>query len=509
MYPRSNPSGYITGVASIIATQISDSTTAGRTLLTAASVQAQRTALDIFVTAANTGSFPVNGNFQRVYIAGNTSRTYAWNGSSYIEISPSDASVASVSSGVMISSGINGDFSNLNGLTKQVEAGWWSGVPIGWSGVNSLYTVYSGIGTNNYVTNVATLSTGPSGNSFRQNLGRLPITSDVKLTFTYSKLSGDAFYQDDFSANNGSLNGRTTTTGFGNWTTTDNVFQVGGGQITINSNTPLDYHAATFALPTLTASDTLSLTITLRPAGPNFMGFGFNPNPATGLSPYLTQNGYGWAYFEGLGASNPNIQIFKGVATAGAIYSAALNNPALNFDASLPTTFNYTYSAAAKTLTITATNGTNSSALLNNVDVSTIPLSAFSNFALQFQGQALSSDTNPAYVENLSVSIIPEPSVLRAAIYDGSYNNLATGSYTTTNSGTFTLTGNSIPANTNIIIGFWAGTGNPALDNVSVSQTTPATTWIFPTTLPRNSDNLPSGALWVDTSAGNVLKIKL
>jgi hypothetical protein len=33
--------------------------------------------------------------------------------------------------------------------------------------------------------------------------------------------------------------------------------------------------------------------------------------------------------------------------------------------------------------------------------------------------------------------------------------------------------------------------------------------WIFPTTLPTSSDNLPSGALWVDTSAGNVLKIVL
>jgi len=32
---------------------------------------------------------------------------------------------------------------------------------------------------------------------------------------------------------------------------------------------------------------------------------------------------------------------------------------------------------------------------------------------------------------------------------------------------------------------------------------------IFPTTLPTSSDNLPSGALWVDTSAGNVLKIVL
>ena len=222
-------------------------------------------------------------------------------------------------------------------------------------------------------------------------------------------LYGAVVYEDTFTANPGALNGRNTASGFGNWTTTGTAFQVGGGQITINSNTPVDYHAATFALPALTANDTLSVTITLRPSGPNFTGFGFNPNPATGPTPFLTQNGYGWVYYEGLGAANPNIQIFKGASTAGAIYFAYLDNPALNFDASLPTTFQYTYSASAKTLSLTAVNGTSSSTLLNNADVSTIPLSAFSNFALQFQGQTLGSESNPAYVDYLKVEVVPEP----------------------------------------------------------------------------------------------------
>jgi hypothetical protein len=212
-------------------------------------------------------------------------------------------------------------------------------------------------------------------------------------------------YQDDFNTNPGALDGRTTATGFGNWTTTDNAFQVGGGRITINSNTPDDYHAATFALPTLTDTDILSLTITLRPSGANFMGFGFTPNS----NQYVINNGYGWLYYEGLGSGNPNIQIFTGASTAGAIYYAPLNNPALNFDASLPTTFQYTYSAAAKTLSLSAVNGTTPSTLLNNADVSAIPLEAFNNFSLQFQGQTLGTDTNPAYVDSLKVEIIPAP----------------------------------------------------------------------------------------------------
>jgi len=230
-------------------------------------------------------------------------------------------------------------------------------------------------------------------------------------------LCGALIYEDDFSANPGALAGRTTATGFGNWTVSGiynggntNVFQVGGGQITINTNLPVDYHAASFALPALGATDILSLSITLRPSGPNFTGFGFNPVPATGSTPFLTQNGYGWVYYEGLNGGNPNIQIFTGASTAGPIYFAFLNNPALNFDASLPTTFQYTYSAAAKTLSLSAVNGTNSSTLLNNANVSSIPLSAFSNFALQFQGQALGTDLNPAFVDYLKVSVIPETS---------------------------------------------------------------------------------------------------
>ena len=147
---------------------------------------------------------------------------------------------------------INSNFNDLRGLTKEAEPQWWGGIPFGWSGVNNIYTIYNGIGTNNYVANIKQLSTGPSVNSFRQNLGRLPITSNIELTFTL-----------------------------------------------INS----------------------------------FPAFG---------------------------------------------------TPILN-----------------------------------------------------------------------------------AAIYDSNYNNLATSSYTTTTSGTFTLTGVAIPANTNIIVGFWATAGNPALDNVS------------------------------------------
>lgn len=136
------------------------------------------------------------------------------------------------------------------------------------------------------------------------------------------------------------------------------------------------------------------------------MGIGFTPNAGQ----YVANSGYGWLYYQGLGAPYPNIQIFTGSANGGSVgqvYFAGLENPNVNFDASLPTTFRYTYSASAKTLSITAENGTRSSTLLNNLDVSSVPLSGFSNFALQFQGQTLDSDSNPSFVERLQVEIIP------------------------------------------------------------------------------------------------------
>ena len=207
-------------------------------------------------------------------------------------------------------------------------------------------------------------------------------------------------YQDDFSTNPGALDGRTTASGFGNWTA-DSALQVGSDQITINSNTPVDYHRASFSLPSLGASDTLSLSITLRPSGSLFTGFGFT----SGLGEYVANSGYNWIYYA---SGNPTIQILTRGNT-GLVYSAPLTDPALNFDPLLPTTFQYTYSASAKSLTITATNGSNPSTLLYNFDASATPLSGYSNFALQFQGQDLGTDTNPAYVDSLKVEINPAP----------------------------------------------------------------------------------------------------
>jgi hypothetical protein len=73
---------------SIPSVAISDSTVAGRTLLTSATTQGLRTAIDTFVSAVTLGAFPASGNLQRIYLALDTAKTYVWNGTGYTEVSP-------------------------------------------------------------------------------------------------------------------------------------------------------------------------------------------------------------------------------------------------------------------------------------------------------------------------------------------------------------------------------------------------------------------------------------
>ena len=86
-------SGLLTGKADLVhthtATQISDSTAAGRTLLTS-NLANQRTHLAFFPSFSGRSSFPVNGDVNRVYTALDTSKIYAWISllNDYVEISP-------------------------------------------------------------------------------------------------------------------------------------------------------------------------------------------------------------------------------------------------------------------------------------------------------------------------------------------------------------------------------------------------------------------------------------
>jgi len=230
----------------------------------------------------------------------------------------------------------------------------------------------------------------------------------IIITGLLAVASADAsvIYQDDFSANSGALSGRTTAAGFGSWTTSSDSFQVSGGQVEINSNSPVDYHFAHFVLPTLAASDILSVDVTVRPSGAGFMGIGFLPLAGD----YLINSGLPWLYLTGLDSASPgHVEIFRGAGAADNVYSGT---PA-GFDAALPTTYHFVFDKTASTLSISAENGSTTSDLAIDLDVSIAAAnSGFEKFGMQFQSQALSTDASPAYMSDISVQVIPEPATV-------------------------------------------------------------------------------------------------
>jgi autotransporter-associated beta strand protein len=84
----------------------------------------------------------------------------------------------------------NGSFTNITGLSN-TGGGWYGGVPAGWTSAAPVnpYSVLNSGGT--YYANLQSL--GPGGSpfiTFQQNVGTVDVTSDIRLTFTQTTLSG-------------------------------------------------------------------------------------------------------------------------------------------------------------------------------------------------------------------------------------------------------------------------------------------------------------------------------
>ncbi|MHB8969213.1 MAG: glycosyltransferase WbsX family protein [Pirellulaceae bacterium] len=75
---------------------------------------------------------------------------------------------------------VNGDFSDLTGLTKGSDA-WYSGLPKGWSGSGNSYALHARDGATPPTCNPSQLG------FLRQSVGTLVRTSDVMLTFDVSE----------------------------------------------------------------------------------------------------------------------------------------------------------------------------------------------------------------------------------------------------------------------------------------------------------------------------------
>lgn len=217
---------------------------------------------------------------------------------------------------------------------------------------------------------------------------------NVTASITDDTTQAQSLYDDNFTLNLGGLNGRTTAAGFGNWVTSDSALQTGGGLLTVGSNLPVDYHAATFPLPTLSGADVLKISITTRPVG-TFLGIGFTPGPAQ----FVNGTGLCWLYIDAVG-----VQIFRGYGSNDRVY---LGSPA-GFNASFPTTYTFTYNPTGKTMGLKAANGSSEFEFFSALDIAGLP--PLRNFALMFQGQNLATDANPSYVSNIRAEVLTDAS---------------------------------------------------------------------------------------------------
>ena len=104
---------------------------------------------------------------------------------------------------------VNGDFSDITGL-QSLGGGWYSGVPAGWNGVDTSYTVLNYGG--DFVINLSRLASTNPWNPLTQNVGLLDSDSDITLKFDILKVfdpntvtTGVAIYGIGSSGNQGLL----------------------------------------------------------------------------------------------------------------------------------------------------------------------------------------------------------------------------------------------------------------------------------------------------------------
>ena len=113
---------------------------------------------------------------------------------------------------------VNGDFSDLTGMTANGSDGWYAGLPKGWLGSGGTYAIHAKRGATPPACNPSNLG------FFRQNVGVLDKASDVTLTFDVSEP-----WKPDVMLNASILDGNLTELAAGD-------FKVGAKQKLVASN---------------------------------------------------------------------------------------------------------------------------------------------------------------------------------------------------------------------------------------------------------------------------------
>lgn len=244
----------------------------------------------------------------------------------------------------------------------------------------------------------------------------LKLISPLALFMAAVSQSFGAVYTDDFSTNPGSLNGRSTAAGFGDWVSNPALGTGVGTGIYQNGVAP--YPTASFALPLVDSTSLISVSLTMKPTGSdnNFIGFGFTNDM---LEP-VTTKGNALTYLFGAGSTSTSPGLVSAQSGFGAGGAGQLNysNPFTSFDSSLSTTITMSYVVASGQITLSALNNGQSVTVYDGfvnwtpngsgTGPNPVPYPTyFQYFTIQFQDQT--TGTLGGNISNLSVSVVPEP----------------------------------------------------------------------------------------------------
>jgi hypothetical protein len=233
-------------------------------------------------------------------------------------------------------------------------------------------------------------------------------------------------YQDDFSNNSGALDGRSPNVGSA-WLNAGKNFQVTNGVLQTTTN---GLASAWLTMPTVSAGQVIKVSAVLVANGDvntDYLSIGFsnlkNPTYSAG-DPWLTM-------YRRVDVSQGKgiLRVYSGLGSGGIrlVNQEALAD-AQGFTTNLNArnTVNYEYNTTTGNLLVwlLSANGTsvtqyNGSVNYGNVAGAIVPTDQIKYMAVSFNNVNVVGSANPAYLDNLTVEIIPEPATVGLLMVSG------------------------------------------------------------------------------------------
>lgn len=233
-------------------------------------------------------------------------------------------------------------------------------------------------------------------------------------------------FQDDFENNSGSLGGRLTDDGNATWETPQNMVVTNGVMVAGNGTKP---GSGWISLPSLTAGDVITVSAVVVgnvSANSDWVGLGLTSDKSalyTGGNPYvtLTRQSVG-------GNPRGKATTYGGKGSGNELDNDLYLQEAGGFtiDLNARNTVKFEYDTATGNLKTWLISANNTEVLrydgpvdYNGASGATIPLDQLNWLAVTFNTTEQDGSTNPAYVDTLSVEVIPEPATLGLFVVAG------------------------------------------------------------------------------------------